>query len=25
MTAIVKDPFGNIIALIYNPYFKLNN
>lgn len=23
MTATVKDPFGNIIGLIYNPYFKL--
>jgi predicted enzyme related to lactoylglutathione lyase len=25
MTATVKDPFGNIIGLIYNPHFKLNN
>jgi predicted enzyme related to lactoylglutathione lyase len=25
MTATVKDPFGNVIGLIYNPYFKLNN
>ncbi|UIR57423.1 hypothetical protein LZQ00_06290 [Sphingobacterium sp. SRCM116780] len=25
MTAIVKDPFGNSIGLIYNPYFKLDN
>lgn len=24
MTATVKDPFGNIIGLIYNPYFKLS-
>lgn len=23
MTATVKDPFGNIIGLIYNPHFKL--
>ncbi len=23
MTATVKDPFGNVIGLIYNPYFKL--
>ncbi len=23
MTATVKDPFGNIIGLIYNPYFNL--
>lgn len=23
MTATVKDPFGNIIGLVYNPYFKL--
>ncbi len=23
MTATVKDPFGNLIGLIYNPYFKL--
>lgn len=23
MTATVKDPFGNIIGLIYNPYFKI--
>ncbi len=22
MTATVKDPFGNVIGLIYNPYFK---
>jgi predicted enzyme related to lactoylglutathione lyase len=24
-TATVKDPFGNVIGLIYNPHFKLNN
>lgn len=24
MTATVKDPFGNVIGLIYNPHFKLN-
>lgn len=24
MTAGVKDPFGNVIGLIYNPYFKLD-
>ena len=23
MTATLKDPFGNVIGLIYNPYFKL--
>lgn len=23
MTATVKDPFGNIIGLIYNPHFKI--
>ncbi len=23
MTASIKDPFGNIVGLIYNPYFKL--
>ena len=23
MTASVKDPYGNLIGLIYNPYFKL--
>lgn len=23
MTATVKDPYGNVIGLIYNPYFKL--
>ncbi|MCB9250875.1 MAG: VOC family protein [Flavobacteriales bacterium] len=23
MTATLKDPFGNIIGLIYNPYFKI--
>ena len=22
MTATLKDPFGNVIGLIYNPYFK---
>lgn len=25
MTATVKDPFGNIIDLIYNPHFKLED
>lgn len=25
MTATVKDPFGNVIGLIYNPYFTINN
>lgn len=25
MTATVKDPFGNIIGLIYNPLFKLKD
>jgi lactoylglutathione lyase len=25
MTATVKDPFGNVIGLIYNPHFKLND
>lgn len=25
MTATVRDPFGNLIGLIYNPYFKLEN
>jgi predicted enzyme related to lactoylglutathione lyase len=25
MTATVKDPFGNIIGLIYNPYFQLKD
>lgn len=25
MTAIVKDPFGNLIGLIYNPEFTLKN
>jgi lactoylglutathione lyase len=25
MTATVKDPFGNVIRLIYNPNFKLND
>ncbi len=25
MTATVKDPFGNIIGIIYNPHFKLND
>ena len=25
MTATVKDPFGNVIGLIYNPYFKLKD
>lgn len=25
MTATVKDPFGNLIGLIYNPYFKVND
>lgn len=24
MTAILKDPFGNVIGLIFNPYFKLD-
>ena len=24
MTATVKDPFGNVIGLIYNPYFKIS-
>ena len=24
MTATVKDPWGNVIGLIYNPHFKLN-
>lgn len=24
MTATLKDPFGNVIGLIYNPYFKIN-
>ena len=24
MTATLKDPFGNVIGIIYNPYFKLN-
>jgi hypothetical protein len=24
MTATVKDPFGNVIGLIYNPHFKLS-
>ncbi len=24
MTATVKDPFGNVIGLIYNPHFKLD-
>lgn len=23
MTATVKDPFGNVIGLIFNPYFKV--
>lgn len=23
MTATVKDPFGNVVGLIYNPYFEL--
>jgi predicted enzyme related to lactoylglutathione lyase len=23
MTATVRDPYGNVIGLIYNPYFKL--
>jgi len=23
MTATVKDPFGNVIGLIYNPHFRL--
>jgi len=25
MTATVKDPFGNVIGLIYNPHFKISN
>jgi lactoylglutathione lyase len=25
LTATVKDPFGNVIGLIYNPHFKLND
>ncbi len=25
MTATIKDPFGNVIGLIYNPYFKLKS
>lgn len=25
MTATLKDPFGNVIGLIYNPYFGLDN
>lgn len=25
MTATVKDPFGNVIGLIFNPYFQLDN
>lgn len=25
ITATVKDPFGNVIGLIYNPYFKLKD
>ena len=25
LTATVKDPFGNVIGLIYNPYFKLED
>jgi lactoylglutathione lyase len=25
LTAEVKDPFGNIIGLIYNPYFSLKD
>lgn len=25
MVASVKDPFGNIIGLIFNPYFQLKN
>ncbi|MFK7970824.1 MAG: VOC family protein [Bacteroidia bacterium] len=24
MTAAVKDPFGNLVGLIYNPYFTLD-
>ena len=24
MTATVKDPFGNVIGIIYNPHFKLS-
>lgn len=25
MTATVKDPFGNVIGLIYNPHFQIND
>ncbi len=25
MTATVKDPFGNVIGLIYNPHFQLKD
>lgn len=25
LTATVKDPFGNVIGLIYNPYFELKD
>jgi len=25
MTATVKDPFGNVIGLIYNPHFKVGD
>ena len=25
MVATLKDPFGNVIGLIYNPYFKIND
>ena len=25
MTATVKDPFGNILGLIYNPHFKISS
>jgi len=25
ITATVKDPFGNVIGLIYNPHFKLSH
>jgi predicted enzyme related to lactoylglutathione lyase len=25
LTATVKDPFGNIVGLIYNPYFQLKD
>lgn len=25
MTASVKDPWGNILGIIYNPHFKINN